>query len=220
MNSATLRSISLVLGTSLLAASIPAFAQKQKTVEKKIYCWDENGSKVCGDALPATAVDSARTEFSASGMPTRRVDRALTDEERSEAARLAEQQRLAALEAAAEIRRELAMVESYASEDELQRAFNHRIELIRSSLETSRLGIDGARRSLLSLLQRAAETELAGKPVNKALGNQILAQHHGLRQQQEVLEQQLQEQQAMDEELTSALERYRELKTTDSNGRG
>ena len=212
MNSATLRSISLVLGTGLLAASIPAFAQKQKTVEKKIYCWDENGSKVCGDALPATAVDSARTEFSASGMPTRRVDRALTDEERSEAARLAEQQRLAALEAAAEIRRELAMVESYASEDELQRAFNHRIELIRSSLETSRLGIDGARRSLLSLLQRAAETELAGKPVNKA--------HHGLRQQQEVLEQQLQEQQAMDEELTSALERYRELKTTDSNGRG
>lgn len=220
MNSATLRSISLVLGTSLLAVSIPALAQKQKTVEKKIYCWDENGSKVCGDALPAAAVDSARTEFSASGMPTLRVDRAPTVEERSSAALVAEQQRLAALQAAAEIRRELAMVESYASEEELQRAFNHRIELIQSSLETSRLGIDGARRSLLSLLQRAAETELSGKPVNKTLGHQILAQHHGLRQQQEVFEQQLQEQQAMDQELTSALARYRELKTSDGDERG
>ena len=74
---------------SILAAAValallgsgPAVAQK------KLYCWNENGKKVCGDALPAEASDSARTEISASsGLRTGQVSRALTDAERSAAA--------------------------------------------------------------------------------------------------------------------------------------
>ena len=42
----------------------PAVAQK------KLYCWNENGKKVCGDALPAEASDSARTEISAVAITT------------------------------------------------------------------------------------------------------------------------------------------------------
>ena len=69
---------------SILAAAValallgsgPAVAQK------KLYCWNENGKKVCGDALPAEASDSARTEISASsGLRTGQVSRALTDAE-------------------------------------------------------------------------------------------------------------------------------------------
>ena len=42
-----------------------AQAGKEPKEKKKLYCWNEGGRKVCGDALPANAVDSARTEISA-----------------------------------------------------------------------------------------------------------------------------------------------------------
>ena len=61
----------LLATTLLLALASGADAQDKG---KKLYCWNENGRKVCGDALPATAVDSARTEISAkSGLPTGRL---------------------------------------------------------------------------------------------------------------------------------------------------
>ena len=41
----------LALGLIGLAAT----SQAQK-VEKKLYCWDDRGTRVCGDALPAEAV--------------------------------------------------------------------------------------------------------------------------------------------------------------------
>ena len=38
----------------------PAAAKPGETPsEKKIYCWNEGGRKVCGDALPAPAANSA-----------------------------------------------------------------------------------------------------------------------------------------------------------------
>ena len=42
-----------VLGTGIAWAQTPPS-------EKKIYCWNEGGRKVCGDALPASAANSAR----------------------------------------------------------------------------------------------------------------------------------------------------------------
>ena len=73
------------LACVLLLAAATAAAQ-DKTA-KKIYCWEEGGHKVCGDALPADATDAARTEISArTGIAVRSLDRAPTDEERAAAA--------------------------------------------------------------------------------------------------------------------------------------
>ena len=62
------------LAMALLGAMTAALAQTKSPTEKKIYCWNDAGRKVCGDALPASATDSARTEFSIkSGMATAHV---------------------------------------------------------------------------------------------------------------------------------------------------
>ena len=83
-----------------LALACVGSATAQNPPAKKIYCWDEGGRKVCGDALPASAANSARTEFSArTGLATGEVGRALTADERAEAAaaaKLAEQRALEA----------------------------------------------------------------------------------------------------------------------------
>jgi hypothetical protein len=70
-----------------LIAALAAQADAQNTGKKKLYCWNEDGRKVCGDALPAEAAGSSRTEFSSnSGRRTGEVAAALTPAERAAAA--------------------------------------------------------------------------------------------------------------------------------------
>ncbi len=209
----------------LLVLTTPAFAQKGKPAAagaaKKLYCWEEGGRKLCGDSLPATAVDRARTEISAkSGLASGRVARALSAEERAAAEAQVALDIENAAAAAAAARRDMAMVESYANETELQRAFQHRINLLDETLKSSRFGVDGMRQSLLSLLQRASDSELAGKPVAKPLVDNIRTQHLALRRQQDLLVEQQIELSEVDQELAAALERYRALKkpANESNG--
>ncbi len=222
MNSTASRTRPLLLTAGVLAGSLLLLAAQAAAAQntpqnpegKKIYCWEVGGSKVCGDALPASVVDNPRTEFSASGLPTKRLERAPTDAERAIAELEAERDQEAAWTAAERARREQAMVLSFATETELQRNFGNRIGLIDSSIKTSRLGIEGARRSLLNLLQRASESELEDKPVAKALSDKINNQHDALVRHHTLLERQLQERGTIDQELASALERYRELKVS------
>lgn len=208
----------LLAAALLLALAPQAFAQKTGAATKKIYCWNENGRKVCGDALPATAVDSARTEISASGLTTRQLGRMPTAEERAAAAVQAGIDAKAAAAVAAKARRDKAMAESYDSEDQLRRTFQHRITLIDESVKASKLGIEGLRRSLLSLLQRASETELAGKPVNAALAASIQNQHRALLRQQSMLADQRRDRGEIEGDLAAALERYREMKGDGAEG--
>lgn len=203
-------------GLACLLLLATAAAGAQDKAAKKIYCWNEDGHKVCGDALPADAADAARTEISArTGMTVRSVERAPTDEERAQAA---VERKQAALEAEAEAaakRRDLAMVESYATEADLRRAYGERINLVEESLKTSRLGQVNLRQSLLSLLRQAADLELQSKPVRKALTDNIQRQHGDLLRQQAILEQQVHDRASLGSDLEQALERYRALK---SNG--
>ncbi|MEO6263853.1 MAG: hypothetical protein ABIO58_02615 [Luteimonas sp.] len=208
----TIRIIAIVV---LLALSATSVAQKRKyvPVPKKLYCWTENGHKVCGDALPAEAAERARTEISArSGLRTGEVARALTEEERAAAAATAGQARVAADAEAARQRRDLAMVESYNTEADLRRAYGERISLLDASLKSSALGETNLRRSLISLLAQASDLELAGKPVSATIVANLRTQHGELHKQKRIFIQQRQDRAALDGELNDAVSRYRALK--------
>ena len=125
--------------------------------------------------------------------------------------RRSRRRRAAEVEAATK-RRDLAMVESYATEDDLRRAYGERITLVEESLKTSRLGIVNLRQSLLSLLRQAADLELQSQPVRKPLSDNIVRQHGDLLRQQAILEQQLDDRASLGSDLEQALERYRALK--------
>ncbi|MFC3814358.1 hypothetical protein [Lysobacter sp. GCM10012299] len=204
------KTLPLLACTLLIAATGSTLAQQAPT--KKLYCWNENGARVCGDALPAHAVDNARTEFNSSGRAVSQLPRALTDEERAAAAAQAklDQDARAAAEVAA--RRDRAMAESYATEEDLRRAFGERIALMDETIKASRLGVEGRRQSLVSLLGRAGETELSGKPVPKKASDNILTQHELLLRQRSMLAAQLAERELIDEDLEAALVRYHEMK--------
>lgn len=196
-----------------LLAPAAALAQSKGTDGKRLYCWEEAGRKICGDALPASAVDAARTEISVrTGMRRAEVGRTLSAEERREAEHAERAAALAAEAEAARRRRDLAMVESYATEAELERAYGERILLIEESVKTSEMGIANLRMSLLSQLRKAAELELQEKPVGTALAEDIQRQHADLLRQQAILGQQRAERDNLGQDLADTLERYRALK--------
>lgn len=203
-----------ILGFALaLALAAPAALLAQAPTGKKIYCWNEGGRKVCGDALPASATDSARTEISArSGLTTGRVERAPTASERSAAALAAEAARLQAQAEDAERRRDLAMVESYDTEADLRRAYGERTSLLDETLKASRLGVANLRLSLLSLLQQAADQELAGTPVPRKLADAVQRQHAELLRQQQILLAQEQDRAELEQELQDSVRRYQAMK--------
>ena len=204
-----------ILGCALaLALALPgAGPWAQAQTGKKIYCWNENGRKVCGDALPASATDSARTEISArSGLTTGRMERAPTATERSAAELAAEAARVQAQAEDARRRRDLAMVETYDTEADLRRAYGERTSLLDETLKASRLGIANLRLSLISLLRQAADNELAGTPVPQKLAAAIQGQHADLLRQQQILLTQEQDRAALEQDLQEAVRRYQELK--------
>lgn len=188
-----------------------------QAVQKKVYCWNQNGRKVCGDALPAEAANAARTEISTkSGLATAEVARALNDAERGEAAAAADVARQQAEVDALQQRRDLAMVESYMTEADLRRAYGERTALLDETLKASQLGLTNQRLSLITLLRQAGDWELDKKPVPKKLANSILQQHNDLIRQQQILADQERDRASLGAELDDAVRRYRELKASDA----
>jgi hypothetical protein len=197
--------------SALLSADASA---QQAAKPKKLYCWDEGGKRVCSDALPASAIGRQRTEFDTrTGATLNRVGRELTREEQVRAA--AEEQTRLADEAQA--RREMAMVVSYQTEEDLERAFRNRFELIEESLKGSALALVNLHTSLVSLLRQANELELQSKPVGKALREKIRNQHAELQALRALKQRQESERKALDAEFKQALSRYRALKGQAAN---
>lgn len=206
-------SITRYLALAALLTALPVAAQN-KPAERKLYCWDEGGRKVCGDALPASAVNSARTEISSrTGMPGARMGRALSASEQAEAAAQEAARRQEAEKIAAQKRSDTALAESYDSEDALRHAFKVRYELVDESLKTSEMTIKSQREALLQLMRTAADLELDGKPASEKLGRDIQSQRAALVDALNMQQQQHDERKALDAQQEEALARWRRTRS-------
>lgn len=200
----------------LLLAVGTASAQQKDATAKKLYCWNEGGRRICGDALPASAVNNARTEINAkSGLPGAHIDRVLTAEEQAALAARQAEARAQADQAAAEARHDFALGESYDSEDALRRAFKIRYELMDEGLKTSKLAIDNQHLALLQMLQAAADAEMKDGKVSAKLAQNVLTQRASVVDAQESFRIQQQERAGLDAKLEDALIRYRKAKGLD-----
>ncbi len=204
----------LTLLAAALAVAAPADAQ-QKPKEKKLYCWDEGGRRICSDTLPASAIGRQRTEFDQNtGTAVKRVGRALTDEESARAAIEDETRKIEAQRQ----RREMAMVVSYETEDDLKRAFTNRFELVEESLKGSTMALTNLHESLINLLRQANELELQSKPVGKLVREKILNQHSELQALRALKQRQEAERAALNSDFQEAMSRYRTLKQARDSG--
>ena len=191
-----------LLAACLAVLSAPAAAQQKPPAAKKLYCWNQNGQRVCADSLPPEALGEAREEISvASGMRTGQVQRALTAEETRR-------------------RTDQAMLTSFQNEDELRRVFTERVNLVENSIQTARYNVTSLREGLVTLLRTAGEQELAGRPVPEKLSEDIRERHAQLLYHQ-LLQRNFEGQRAaLDVEIEETLQRYRTLKAGDAPAEG
>jgi len=198
----------------LAALTVPALAQnKPADTGKKLYCWDEGGRRICSDTLPPEAVNSAREEFNArSGTRSAEVQRALTPEERADAALAAAQAQVDAAAVETRKRTEQAMLATYGSEDALRRVFNERTAIVDNNIKTAAFNVTSLREALAAQLASAGNKELSGQKVPDKQAQDIRQRHVELLAQLRLQAAFEQQRRTLDVEIAETLARYRELK--------
>ena len=142
------------------ACCAPAFAAK-------LYKWtDENGKVHFSDRVPPEQVKQARSELNSQGVSVKQTERAKTPEEI--AAAKAEAEEAARLQKIADEQRrsDETLINSYASEDDLKRAYEANLELIEQQIISTNADIDLRERNLEQLVKRASQSEQSGQKVD------------------------------------------------------
>lgn len=195
----------IFLGVAFAAAGLDA-------QERKVTCWQEGGRQVCGDAMPASAANSARKVYNAQGVLTDAEGRVLSPAERAAADAANAARAKTDEEKAREAREQMALAESYPSEQDLNRAYQLRLDISKGSLVAASTAIGSQRKALITVLQQAAEAELAGKPVSKAQADAVTHQRNALISTQNSLQRMHEENAKIDADYLAAVQRYRRAK--------
>lgn len=124
-----------LLGLALAAPMSAAWPAQPGGGERLSYCCaDESGRQICSDVLPPACWGRAYREVNERGLTIRRIDAPLTPQQRTqreaEARRKKEEERIAAEER----RRNQALLESYASEQDIDNVRDKALREIEKSL--------------------------------------------------------------------------------------
>lgn len=206
-------SAALLLATPWLAGAQSSRRPAAAEAAKKLYCWNEGNERICSDALPAEAVNHAREEFSAStGMRRGEVQRALSVEERADAAVAAAQARLDLMAQETRQRTEQAMLSNFTDEKELRRVFSERVAILDNNVNTARYNVASVRDALFNALALAGDRELAGAKVTDKQAATIRERHGELVAQRRMRSTFERERAALDVEIEDTVQRFRLLK--------
>ena len=160
--------VAVALAIAMFAGVIPiASAQQAPKSTGKLYKWvDKDGNVHFSDQVPAESAEYKREQLNEQGVSVQTVERALTAEE--QAKRDAEEK--AAVELARKLEEEKksdqALLNSYASEADLTRAYKQRMDLLEQTVDARRIEIGAREQSLSSLVAQAANLERSSKPVS------------------------------------------------------
>jgi hypothetical protein len=179
---------------------------------KKLYKWtDEKGNVYYSDKVPPDQIQHGRKELNSQGVVTGQQGRAMTQAELAQKReREAEERRLAA-EAKKRADEEKRFLDSYATEDDLHRAFQLSLDLLSQQITSARNDIELRQKSLDRLMGRAGEIEAAGKKVDPGLQSMIDSERRAISQQTNYLANKEKEKVSADADYQAKLKRYREL---------
>lgn len=196
-----------ILALTFVAALPLAHAQDKG---KKMYKWtDQQGNVHYSDQIPPEAKEYARERISDQGVSIDRVERAMTPEELA-AQRAAEEKAEADAKAAeAQRKADEALLNSYASEEDLTRSYNQRVDLLEQTLEARSIEIGVREKGLAQLVAQAAEMERAGRVVSDTLKQTIAGERTEIERQKEFMKSKEGEREAARAEYEHNLERYR-----------
>lgn len=206
-----LRKTVLVLALIAAAGSAAdAFAQGDVRLR---YKWrDEAGNLHFSDNMPPEATRLGYELVNQQGVVVRRVERAKTAEELAQAKAAAEKIAEEKRKADETSRLDAQMLAAYPTEEDLRKSIQAQIDLITQNIQATEVGIASQEKSLAERLVHAAEQERNGKQVPASVQKQINALRQGLNDQKAFLERRTADRTAMEKQLVTDTEHYRQLK--------
>ena len=201
------------LGTALIAG---AAAQ-----EKKIYRWvDKDGKVQISDQLPPDAVDKARKEYNAkTGSLRSDVHSQLSPAEKAAAEQQAHAEAAAMAEAQKAKRIEQGMLINYETEQDLQRFFDERTNLLKQTIISLKASIQSRRAVLISTLNELGEAEMNGQTLDSGKLKALADTQAQVAKQTEHMNRLNVSYRQLQSEFTLTLEKYRSMKSEIDNRR-
>ena len=168
--------------------SVHSNVQAQSDSKAKLYKWtDQDGNVHYSDQIPPEAKEYARERVNDQGVAVERIERALTPEELA-AQKAAADKAIADAKHAEEMRKaDEALMNSYASEEDLTRAYSQRLDLLSQTIDARQMEIAAREQSLTSLVAQAAEMERGGRPVSDAIKQMIASERTEIDRQKQFL---------------------------------
>ncbi len=205
MNQATLK-LCCMLGIAMAVASFQAQA-------KKIKCWtNSDGVRECGYTVPPEYSQKGHTKLNAQGIVVGTQARAKSVEEvakeREQQRQRVEAERVAKLQAA----KDKILLDTFASEDDMQMALDGKVRAIDSRVEHSNKRITRLNQTKESLEERAAAKERSGKKVPASLLAQISDVDRQISELDAFITKSHDQKGALQAKFDGDLKRYRELK--------
>ena len=193
------------------AASLVAAFALAGNARAATYKWvDEKGVVHYTDKIPPEAVNKGSTVLDKQARPTKRIDPALTPEQRRQREIEDEQKRAAAKVQEEIARRDRALVSSYTTEAEIDLARSRALATIDAQLDSSRGYIAQLDKRKVMLDKR--REALGDKPVPDALENELAGNKSELAKTGALIEQKQKERAAAVARYDADKARWRELK--------
>jgi len=185
------RSRFITLAAVACAAAACAFGA-DPALAAGMYKWtDDKGIVHYSDQMPPDAVNKGTTVFDKQGRPVKKIDAAPTPEQLK--ARELEDERLKATtrQRDEQIRKDMALLQSYTSEDEIEFARARAISAVTNQIKAA----EGYRADLTRRQQELEKQKagLNGKPVPAALENELVSLSNELGRQKGLLSQKMDE---------------------------
>ncbi|WP_126452550.1 hypothetical protein [Sulfuriflexus mobilis] len=179
----------------------------------KIKCWtNAEGIRECGNAVPPEYAQQGYDEISKQGTRIKHHERARTEAELAEEARLKlieeEKARLAEEQAA----HDRVLLDTFASEDEIVMARDGKITSIKTEILLTNRSMKAAEERLNQLRKQAANLERAGKPVPEKLGKDIQQALVQLEQYEAFVSNKQGEKDNIYQQFEADVKRYRQLR--------
>jgi hypothetical protein len=201
----------LAFATAVAASLVAAFALAG-TARAATYKWvDEKGVIHYTDKIPPEAVNKGSTVLDKQARPTRRIDPALTPEQRLKHEAEEEQKRIAAKAQEEIARRDRALVSSYTNEVEIDLARSRALATIDAQLESSHAYVASLDKRKVQLDKRRAA--LGDAPVPQALERELEGNLSELAKTAALIEQKRKERTAAVARYDADKARWRELKS-------
>lgn len=198
-----------VLRILLFAA---AFGLAANSLAAALYKWvDEKGVVHYTDKMPPEAVDRGTVELSKQGVAIKKVDPALTAEQRRAKEQEEERKRSLAKQQEEVARRDRALLASYTSEGEIDLARQRAINAIDSVVQSSAAYTDRANKRKAEVQQQMATFTSQKRPVPPVLEREFESLNEELDRQAEVVSIKRKEAAAINAKYDADKARWREL---------